>query len=523
MKKIIGKLYQQVEGVYGLLLTLYSIIVFSTAIVINRHLSRSYFIIAELFIIILSIIICPKIIRYLSRLTIHQSTSNTVSPKYLSSIKCAFYLVPFFYFFIYYIAFYPGGFSPDSIRQYTQAINNSYNDWHPVMQTIFAFTIPITFTKGWIGSIVLFQIICFSLILGYSLNTIYQFTNFKYTVLSMAFIFLNPQLGYISMFPWKDISFTIGSILLLTYSLRIFVTRGQWIQLPLNRVLYIITLSLTTLFRHNAILFTAPLVFAITFYLPRNHKLLICLSTILLCIIIKQSFYSILNVEKPDKRQIETLGLPMTIIGAVTTYTPELLDDETKDFVYKIATKDVWQEKYRYGSYNEVKWDPRTNNNIIEEYGFRKVISMMFRSFQRSKKVSIIALIKLTEAVYTITDNYNSIIVPMIVTNEYGIKQTGCDSLQNVLNAYSSFIEESFPHIFMYLGVIHFLLLSSFLSKLKTNNSRNRRKFIFLAPVFTYNFGTTLLLTSITDSIRFFFYTFPIVPILLVFIYLTVS
>ena len=100
----------------------------------------------------------------------------------------------------------------------------------------------------------------------------------------------------------------------------------------------------------------------------------------------------------------------MTIIGAVVTHTPEALDEETREFAYKVAPKEVWEEKYKDGSYNAVKWDDRTNNNVIEEYGTQKVISMMFKSINASKCVALTSLIKLTDANYSLTDDYDKFI-----------------------------------------------------------------------------------------------------------------
>ena len=42
---------------------------------------------------------------------------------------------------------------------------------------------------------------------------------------------------------------------------------------------------------------------------------------------------------------------------------------------------------------------------------------------------------------------------------------------------------------------------------------------LILIPVFAYNFGTTILLTGIDDATRFFFYTYLLIPLMLVFIY----
>ena len=67
------------------------------------------------------------------------------------------------------------------------------------------------------------------------------------------------------MFPLKDVSFAIGALLLLTYALQIYVTKGEWVRKPINMAFFIVAEVLTTLFRHNAVLFTVPLIAAVLF------------------------------------------------------------------------------------------------------------------------------------------------------------------------------------------------------------------------------------------------------------------
>ncbi len=519
MKSVSKKLWDYIGGINGLLLIFYSFFVFSTSVITSSNLSKFYFIISEILILALSVIICPIIIKTISKINITQSKLKKRNQKSQFFLKFAFYIIPLCLFFVYYFAYYPGGFSLDSISQYTQVINNQYSDWHPVIQTLFALKLPLALTGGWIGSIVLFQILCFSAVLGYSFNTIYKCTNPKYTAISMIFVLLNPQVGYITMYPWKDISFAIGALLLLTYSLRIYVTKGEWIKKPINMVLFIISASLTTLFRHNALLFTIPLIIAVLFYITRKRGLIICLSIIVLCLGIKLPLYSAIGVTSPDKRQIETLGLPMTIIGAVVTYTPEALDEETREFTYKVAPKEVWEEKYKDGSYNAVKWDDRTNNDVIEKYGTQRVISMMFKSITASKRVALTSLIKLTDASYSLTDNYDKFVYPSIVENEYGISQTINGHATAICEAYRNFIKDFLSYPFLHLGFLHLILIVSVLSKCRLKKIKDWKKVLFIIPVFAYNFGTTILLTGINDATRFFFYTYLLIPTMLVFLY----
>lgn len=75
----------------------------------------------------------------------------------------------------------------------------------------------------------------------------------------------------------------------------------------------------------------------------------------------------------------------------------------------------------------------------------------------------------------------------------------------------------SYP--FLHLGLLHLILIVSVLSKCRLKKTKDRKKILFIIPVFAYNFGTTILLTGIDDATRFFFYTYLLIPTLLVFLY----
>lgn len=499
----------------GILLALYCFCVFVTEIVIRDLFHGKKLIILLPIMFAAFIALCPYVLKQVNKLEIHLNTEKAKEHNIVVLIKILMFIIPLTVLLLYYFAYYPGLFSYDSFFQYNQAISNQYSDWHPVIHTLIVFKLPLSLTGGWIGSIILFQDLCFSVVLGYSFVTIYKFTNLKISVALMTYILLNPLLGYLATFPWKDTTFAIAALLLLIYSFQIYLTKGDWLKPVFNTVMYILTVTVTTLSRHNALLFTIPIVLAVFFCISRKRTAVICFGVIILCFGVKYPLYYAIGVEKPSNRQVETLGLPMTVIGAAVTYTPELLDKETLEFAYKIAPEEVWKAKYITGSYQQVKFDARTNTDVIEDYGRQKVISMMFRCFRYSPKESSKALIKLTEASYTITDEYNSTLI-------YGLDQpeSGNVGIQTLLKEYCRLMTYCFPFLYIRIGVILLLLIISVLSKCRLNKLEDWKKILFVLPVFFYNYGTSMLMAGNELSTRFFFYTYLVVPILLIFMFI---
>ncbi|MBQ2704895.1 MAG: hypothetical protein IJF58_05050 [Clostridia bacterium] len=517
MKTICKKIYNLLEGTNGIIFIIYALFITLTQVYIHTVDDGAFWIGALIWLVI-CLLGCPFILRLVRNASFNED-KNCKFTIHNNVWRVVFFIVPLLVFLFHYFLYYPGCFSNDSLTQYEQCMQGVYNDWHPVFHTLFAFKLPLFITRGWIGSIVLFQMILFSAVIGYSLCAIKQYTNTGYALLTMLFILINPETSSMALFPWKDVSFAIGAMLMVTYGLKVYFTKGDWLKRPLNVICFVLTAVATTLFRHNALLFTVPLVFAVLLFASKKRALVIATACILLIGAVKMPLYAVLKVESPDSRQIETLGLPMTVIGAAVTVDAENVDEDILEFAYKVAPKEVWQSTYYYGSYNEVKWDQRTNNDVIEEYGAAKVLNMAARCFKDCPKASFTGLIKLTEVVYTVSDDYHLYITPYSSLSQYSEVSESKAELQRFDKQLSADFNKLFPHLFMYVGMMHIILLVSVLAKCKLNKWADWKKIFFVLPVFLYNFGTTLLLTGSGDSCRFFFYTFMLTPILLVFLY----
>lgn len=461
---------------------------------------------------LISVVVCPFLLRFFKSKRLELTQKNTKQFERKKWGIC-FFCVTLSVLLIGYFANYPGCFTVDNLNQIKQAFDNQYNDWHPVLHTILAYKIPLLLSDGWIGSIVFAQILFFSAVISYALYSILIYTNKWYTFVAMFLILANPSTLNIALFALKDTAFAILTLLLVTFAIHIYFTKGEWIKKPINILAFVVVISVTTIVRHNAILFTIPLLIATMFLINKKRFIMIALCFIVLVVGIKGPLYSFLKVEAPDQRQSEMLGLPMTVIGAVVKYDNEALDEETREFAYKVASREVWTETYTYGDFNAVKFDGRSNLTVIEEYGTAKVLSMMFKCMVASPRVALKSIIKLTDPVYSITADNHMYLASYMQSNDLGLTFSGNKLLSNIYAAYSYSAYEVFAHIFMYLGVPHLFLLVSVLSKCRLNKLKDWKKIFLVLPMFIYNFGTMLLLTGSSDTVRFFYYTFLIAPV----------
>ena len=458
-----------------------------------------------------AIIIAPLLLAKAKKLYI-PIVSHPHKPVY----NTLFYGLPLLIFLIYWAAYYPGGFTPDNFNQYEQVLLNRYNDWHPVVATLISFKLPLFLAQGWIGSIILFQILCFSAAIGYACQTVEKYVSPTVAFVLLAFILLNPQTGNMAMSPWKDTLFAIFTLFLTTGALHIHFTNGQWLADNRRACYLVLLLAITTLLRHNAVLFTIPFLLGLFFFTTRKRATAIFLSVIGLCLLTKWILFPVLQVQPAPQRRAEMLGLPMSVISAVAAYDQTSMDTQTREFIYAVANPETYPAAFAYG-YNSIKFLPGTNNQIIEEYGVKKVLRIFGRCFKQSPKVAAKEFIKTTATVYSVLDEAPAPFFPIITGNKYGISQKGVPELRLWGYYYTRLCSVLFAPLWVYVGMMHLLLILAVCAKCTAR--KYWKNILFVIPLFSYNFGTVLLLSGIADAGRFFFYTFLVAPVLLILLF----
>ena len=221
------------------LLTVYIFFILVSRIFVSEPFSKIYLAVGSVFLLAFSIIASPIIIHLVSKINLDGQDRFRVIPGYV--LKIIFYGLPLLILFICFIAYYPGGFGNDSLAQLEQYVSGQYTDWHPAVQTILVVFIPLRLSVGKIGSIVLLQLIFFSMALGYCFDTIYEYAGRKYLIISMVIVLCNPLLCF-ALNVWKDVSFAITVMFAVSFALRIYVTGGRWLDKKRNIVFFVVAI-----------------------------------------------------------------------------------------------------------------------------------------------------------------------------------------------------------------------------------------------------------------------------------------
>lgn len=431
-----------------------------------------------------------------------------------------FFLISFEVFCLYFIAYYPGWLVYDTIVQCNQAAMGRYNDWHPAWHTILSCSVPLALTGGRTASIVLFHITYFSLVLGYMAQSMYRFAGRKAAIISVACILLLPIPGYnIAICPMKDSTMAITILWAMVCVANICYTGGQWAEKRGRTLLVAVVLANATLFRHNAVLFTLPLVFALFFWLRRKKWLELAILFFLIVFTIKVPVYSFLHVSKPGSRHLETMGLPLTVIANVTKEHPERLDEKTSAFVYKMASQETWEKYFSVNrGLNSIKYEDRLKTSIVEETSRLDILGMMLRCFKVAPVSSCKALFSLTSMVYTVGGNLQKQYilhpdigkVPNINNDELGIVYSGNETLRDCLRWLYKIPEFNI----YYIGLSILLMLTVILNRSNLKKWSDWKRILLCLPIFIYDFGTMLLLMGTNDT-RFFYVSFLICPVVI--------
>lgn len=433
---------------------------------------------------------------------------------------CFFFIVAFIVFLIrlvWILAFWPGGWSTDPITQYKQAITGNYDDWHPVWHTILFFTIPLKIFNN-LPSIVILQNVYFSLVLAYMALTLIELWNIKASLLLTTWIVFNPIISQSMLFLWKDVAFMLSGTLCFIISIKLILKHKSSDKLW-KLILLGVLLSWTTIFRHNAILFTIPLIILLCFHLNKKILIKIIFVFFVSLLLIKVVLYSFLNVKQPGSRVVESMGIPLTIIGNVVTSTPERLDEELSQFAYSLLPKEEWAKGYKCGSFNSVKYNTHINKKVINDKGYLGMINLMFKCFYLSPQASFKALFSLTNFLYSFEDGGKDYISVSIIENDLSVSHSNIinPAWSELLNFYKTFISKTIFKYFINYGVILIVVLVAVLSKLKFNSWNSWKNALVIAPIFCYDFGTMCFLTGPEYIPRFFLITYLIAPLIIAF------
>lgn len=274
----------------------------------------------------------------------------------------------------YFLSFYPGNLSPDSISELTTVINNFANayDHHPIIHILF-IAIPYKIVFGItnnmtisVAAVTLTQMIVMASIFS-SLIVFLHNRKVKDKILFviLAYYAILPMHGYYSIVMWKDVIFS-GLLLLLTMELVKIIEKQNNNKLNFKQLISFIIVSIfCVFFRNNAIYMYFLLVIASFVFFRKYYKIFIPAFVIVFGVYytIKGPVFEALNITKSSSS--EYIGIPLQQIGRMA-YKDANFTKKEKETLNKLMPLNKMKKAYDPIISDGIKFNSYYNSDVFD-------------------------------------------------------------------------------------------------------------------------------------------------------------
>jgi hypothetical protein len=254
--------------------------------------------------------------------------------------KLLVYIIPLIMGLIYWLAFFPGVLSFDSVAQWDQLSTFKITNWHPAIHTILMWLL----TRIWYSPAIvsLFQVVVASLVIGYGLNSIQKVSQLPgYILIALGFLIsANPLVGIMDVTLWKDILYGFFVLLLIIYIFNIVSSDGEWILKPIHFIMFGCTLAFIWLIRPNGFPVAVASLLAIAIIYKKYYKHFSYSSLIAIAIIlfVLGPVYTWFKVDRASK---QSYGYGVVFVHPVVAYVSSnsdlgYLSDNEKQYLNQI-------------------------------------------------------------------------------------------------------------------------------------------------------------------------------------------
>lgn len=279
----------------------------------------------------------------------------------------------------FYLINYPGVVISDSVDQMWQAINRSYINHHPVVQTWliqFIFYLCSFFTDNFNSYVAVYcclQVIAVASIYAYTVKSIYEYGVKKWFCRFIALFFaLMPYNIMFGINMWKD---TLFSAFMLLFIVLLWRNTDSFPKEKIgNTIVEMLLLFLSgfciCMFRNNGFLsFLFFLPFAVIILWKSKKKICITLFGVILAVLlVRGPVFSMLQVSETDT--IESLSIPAQQIASVIAVDGNITAEQ-RELLNQIVDVDRLPDIYFSECSDPVKnlVREKANQEALTEYG----------------------------------------------------------------------------------------------------------------------------------------------------------
>lgn len=289
------------------------------------------------------------------------------------------FMISFIFIFVmwmpYFLTFYPGTLTPDSIGELSTVINKFtvVSDHHPVIHMLFisipyniGFKIFNSISAG-VAFVSITQMIIMSSIFSSLIVFLYKRKVNDYILLViLLFYALAPMHGYYSITMWKDVIFS-GLLLLLGMQLVKIIENNNNNSLTMRSLMpFIIVSVLCVFFRNNAIYMYFILIVVTLLMFKKHIKIFLIVFLLVLgtYFIVKGPIFSYLNISK--SASAEYIGMPLQQIGRMA-YKKVNFTKEEKRLINELIPVSVMEKVYNPKVSDGIKFDSNYKGDVFDK------------------------------------------------------------------------------------------------------------------------------------------------------------
>lgn len=267
--------------------------------------------------------------------------------------------------FIWWLGWFPGFLSPDSLDQLGQVESGNYTNGHPAFHTITLWFI----TRFWdnAGAITLVQIALLALLLGVVARRLIDLGVPVWLAVGAGWVIgLLPAVATTTLTIWKDVAFTLAFVWVFSELLLLVRDGSEYWSSRWNPIRLGVGLSLVWLYRHNGLL-TALVVLAILAWVYRAHlnRVAIAALTLLAIVLVVQGpVFWIFSVGGGKPAVAEVL---LPVVASSFVHEPGNFDNSEVALLASIAPVEVWQTRYDCDLADPLLFDPAMNIEVIRQ------------------------------------------------------------------------------------------------------------------------------------------------------------
>lgn len=417
------------------------------------------------------------------------------------------------------IAYYPGFAYPDTISQWNQVQLGRYDNWHPVLHTLFSFTLPSLFYKE-ILSCTIFQCIQIGIILLYFCYFCRKnFFGFKMTLFILLTILLNPLFIKYSVTLLKDTPFSWYMFLQVLFLIEIVYTNGEWLKIRKNRVFFIFSSVAILSFRHNGIVPFLFVFLSLILFYPNIRKFALRSFLIILFsfLFITKPIYYYAHVGKINGGgKNEMVGMIMGNISYYYNHDVSFKEEELQ-MLQSLAPLEIWTSKYNPRNFNYIKGNA-TNYTINLRNNFNGILKMWFKKSVEHPGLFLNSFLNMSSPIWAMETSFHDVDYVVkdyqtSITQKGNMKKISNLFLKNVVKYYQKATYSFLRLLFINVGEGLLLIMFSFLLTVKKAKT-DFKKYLPFVAVLTNSLVMILLITG--EEYRFVYYqTICAVPLLL--------